>query len=193
MSQGAGALQATDEVIKTADVLGAGVTKALLGRAALPDDLSFVTGQIGLLGTRPSWDMMQDCDTLLMIGSRFPYAEFLPKEGSARGVQIDIDPKVMSIRYPMEVNLVGDAAVRSTLSCPCLSASQINLGADLWRPRSPIGGRRKSSARTSKVTRSIQNVCFGKRHLGFQTTRSSPQTLAPRPVGLLGHLNFGAE
>jgi pyruvate dehydrogenase (quinone) len=117
---GAGALKATDEVIETADLLGACVAKALLGRAALPDDLSFVTGQIGLLGTRPSWDMMQECDTLLMVGSRFPYAEFLPKEGAARGVQIDIDPKVMSIRYPMEVNLAGDAAATLSALMPLL-------------------------------------------------------------------------
>lgn len=107
---GAGALGATDEVIKAADLLGAGVAKALLGKAALPDDLPFVTGSIGLLGTKPSWDMMMDCDTLLMVGSRFPYSEFLPKEGQARGVQIDIDPAMLSIRYPMEINLVGDSA-----------------------------------------------------------------------------------
>jgi pyruvate dehydrogenase (quinone) len=110
---GAGALGATDEVIDVADLLGAGVAKALLGKAALPDDLPFVTGAIGLLGTKPSWQMMRDADTLLMIGSRFPYSEFLPKEGQARGVQIDIDPAMLSIRYPMEVNLVGDA--RATL------------------------------------------------------------------------------
>ncbi|HYH19755.1 MAG TPA: thiamine pyrophosphate-requiring protein [Azospirillum sp.] len=107
---GAGALHATDEVIEAADILGAGVAKALLGKAALPDDLPFVTGSIGLLGTRPSYEMMTGCDTLLMIGSGFPYSEFLPKEGQARGVQIDIDPKMLSIRYPMEVNLVGDSA-----------------------------------------------------------------------------------
>ncbi|MDQ2971634.1 MAG: thiamine pyrophosphate-requiring protein [Pseudomonadota bacterium] len=107
---GAGALDATDEVIEVADLLGAGVAKALLGKATLPDDLRFVTGSIGLLGTKPSWDMMMGCDTLLMIGSRFPYSEFLPKEGHARGVQIDIDPKMLSIRYPMEINLVGDSA-----------------------------------------------------------------------------------
>ena len=107
---GAGALGATDEVIEVADLLGAGVAKALLGKAALPDDLPFVTGSIGLLGTKPSWDMMTGCDTLLMIGSRFPFAEFLPKEGQARGVQIDIDPAMLSIRYPMEINLVGDSA-----------------------------------------------------------------------------------
>ncbi|HEX7370014.1 MAG TPA: thiamine pyrophosphate-requiring protein [Rhodanobacteraceae bacterium] len=106
---GAGALHATDEVIDIADMLGAGVAKALLGKAALPDDLPFVTGSIGLLGTKPSWDMMTEADTLLMIGSRFPYSEFLPKEGQARGVQIDIDPTMLSIRYPMEANLVGDA------------------------------------------------------------------------------------
>jgi pyruvate dehydrogenase (quinone) len=110
MLVGAGALHATDEVIEIAEILGAGVAKALLGRAVVPDDLSFVTGQIGLLGTRPSWDMMMSCDTLLMVGSSFPYSEFLPEEGQARGVQIDADGKMLSIRYPMEVNLVGDSA-----------------------------------------------------------------------------------
>ncbi|MFM0053208.1 thiamine pyrophosphate-requiring protein [Caballeronia grimmiae] len=107
---GAGALQATDEVIAVAEKLGAGVAKALLGKAALPDDLPFVTGSIGLLGTEPSYKLMTGCDTLLMIGSGFPYSEFLPKEGAARGVQIDIRADMLSIRYPMEVNLVGDSA-----------------------------------------------------------------------------------
>jgi len=107
---GAGALHATDEVIAVAEKLGAGVAKALLGKAALPDDLPFVTGSIGLLGTEPSYKLMTRCDTLLMIGSGFPYSEFLPKEGAARGVQIDIKPDMLSIRYPMEVNLVGDSA-----------------------------------------------------------------------------------
>ena len=108
---GAGALGATDEVIQVAEKLGAGVAKALLGRAALPDDLPFVTGSIGLLGTNPSWEMMSNCDTLLMIGSGFPYSEFLPEEGQARGVQIDIDGAQVSMRYPMEVNLIGDSAM----------------------------------------------------------------------------------
>ncbi len=111
---GAGALHATDEVIAVAEKLGAGVAKALLGKAVLPDDLPWVTGSIGLLGTKPSWDMMTDCDTLLMIGSGFPYSEFLPKEGQARGVQIDLEPEMLSLRYPMEVNLVGDS--KETLS-----------------------------------------------------------------------------
>jgi pyruvate dehydrogenase (quinone) len=106
---GAGALHATDEVIALADKLGAGVAKALLGKAAVPDDLPYVTGSIGLLGTTPSWEMMTSCDTLLMIGSGFPYSEFLPEEGQARGVQIDIDPRMLSLRYPMDVNLVGDS------------------------------------------------------------------------------------
>ncbi|PWE80148.1 thiamine pyrophosphate-binding protein [Bradyrhizobium sp. SUTN9-2] len=110
MLVGAGALGATDEVIAVADRLSAGCAKALLGKAALPDDLPWVTGSIGLLGTEPSYNMMMECDTLLMVGSAFPYAEFLPKEGSARGVQIDIDASMMSIRFPMEVGLIGDAA-----------------------------------------------------------------------------------
>jgi pyruvate dehydrogenase (quinone) len=107
---GAGALHATDEVMAVADRLGAGAAKALLGKAALPDDLPWVTGSIGLLGTKPSYDMMMGCDTLLMVGSGFPYSEFLPKEGAARAVQIDIAPEMLSLRYPMEVNLVGDSA-----------------------------------------------------------------------------------
>jgi pyruvate dehydrogenase (quinone) len=106
---GAGALHATDEMIAVANKLGAGVAKALLGKAALPDDLPWVTGSIGLLGTKPSYDLMTECDTLLMIGSGFPYSEFLPQEGKARGVQIDIEPEMLSLRFPMEVNLVGDA------------------------------------------------------------------------------------
>lgn len=107
---GAGALQATDQVIAVAETLGAGVAKALLGKAVLPDDLPWVTGSIGLLGTEPSYQLMTECDTLLMIGSGFPYSEFLPKEGQARGVQIDLQPDMLSLRYPMEVNLVGDAS-----------------------------------------------------------------------------------
>lgn len=106
---GAGALHAADEIIEVAELLGAGVAKALLGKAVLPDDLPFVTGSIGLLGTKPSYDMMMECDTLFMIGSSFPYSEFLPKEGQAKGVQIDIDGKMLGIRYPMDVNLQGDS------------------------------------------------------------------------------------
>jgi pyruvate dehydrogenase (quinone) len=106
---GQGAMGAADEVTQTAELLGAGVAKALLGKAALPDDELWVTGSIGLLGTKPSWDLMMDCDTLLMIGSSFPYSEFLPEEGKAKAVQIDIDGRMIGIRYPMDVHLVGDA------------------------------------------------------------------------------------
>jgi pyruvate dehydrogenase (quinone) len=110
---GSGAFGAADEVIEVAQLLGAGVAKALLGKAVLPDDLPFVTGSIGLLGTRPSWTLMDECDTLLMVGSSFPYSEFLPGVGQARGVQIDLQGRMLSLRYPMEVNLIGDA--RETL------------------------------------------------------------------------------
>jgi pyruvate dehydrogenase (quinone) len=113
MLVGAGALHATDEVVDVADAVGAGVAKALLGKAAVPDDYPFVTGSIGLLGTKPSWDLMMECDTLLMVGSSFPYSEFLPKPGQAKAVQIDIDGRLLSIRYPMDVNLIGDS--RETL------------------------------------------------------------------------------
>ncbi len=110
MLVGAGALGATQEVARTAEVLGAGVAKALLGKAVLDDRLPYVTGSIGLLGTKPSWTLMNECDTLLMVGSSFPYSEFLPEEGQARGVQIDIDGRMLGLRYPTEVNLVGDSA-----------------------------------------------------------------------------------
>lgn len=114
MLVGAGALHATDEVMAVAERLGAGVAKALLGKAVVPDDVPYVTGALGLLGTKPSWDLMSECDTLLMVGSSFPYSEFLPAEGQARGVQIDLDGRKLSLRYPMEVPLVGDA--RATLA-----------------------------------------------------------------------------
>ena len=109
MLVGQGALHATDEIIEVANILGAGVAKALLGKAAVPDELRYVTGAIGLLGTKPSWTLMDECDTLFMVGSSFPYPEFLPEEGKARGVQIDIDGRMLSIRYPMEISLTGDS------------------------------------------------------------------------------------
>jgi pyruvate dehydrogenase (quinone) len=107
---GAGALHACDELLRVAERLDAGLAKALLGKAAVPDDLPFVTGSVGWLGTRASNEMMKLCDTLLIVGSQFPYTEFLPKPGQARAVQIDIDGKALGGRYPTEVNLVGDSA-----------------------------------------------------------------------------------
>ncbi|ODS80616.1 MAG: thiamine pyrophosphate-requiring protein [Cytophagaceae bacterium SCN 52-12] len=109
MLVGAGAFGAEAEVKEVAELLGAGVAKALLGKMVLPDDLPYVTGSIGMLGTKPSWELMEGCDSLLMIGSSFPYAEYLPEPGKARGVQIDSDARMLSIRYPMEVNLLGDS------------------------------------------------------------------------------------
>ncbi|NPD69651.1 thiamine pyrophosphate-requiring protein (plasmid) [Lichenicola cladoniae] len=117
---GSGALGATDEVIAIAEKLQAGVSKALLGKAVLPDSLPWCTGGLGLLGTKPSWDLMQECDTLLMIGSSFPYSEFLPKPGTARGVQIDLDGTRLSLRYPMEINMVGDSATALKALLPLL-------------------------------------------------------------------------
>ncbi|MBC2903102.1 thiamine pyrophosphate-requiring protein [Streptomyces cupreus] len=110
---GQGAAGARAEVERMAEVLGAGVAKALLGKDVLSDELPYVTGAIGLLGTRASYELMRDCDTLLTIGSSFPYTQFLPDFGKARGVQIDLDPHMVGMRYPYEVNLVGDA--RATL------------------------------------------------------------------------------
>jgi pyruvate dehydrogenase (quinone) len=124
MLVGAGALEAGDEVMEVAELLGAGVAKALLGKAVIPDEVACCTGPIGLLGSKPSWVMMSECDTLLMVGSSFPYSEFLPKEGQARGVQIDIDPKMLSIRYPTEINLVGDSAETLRALIPLLQRKE---------------------------------------------------------------------
>jgi pyruvate dehydrogenase (quinone)/pyruvate oxidase len=106
---GQGALDATDELITVAEKLGAPIVKALLGKACVPDDCPYTTNTIGLLGTRPSLEAMENCDTLFIVGSSFPYLEFLPKPGDARGVQIDINPTRIGLRYPVEVGLVGDS------------------------------------------------------------------------------------
>lgn len=131
MLVGAGALGASDEVIQVAERLGAGVAKSLLGKAVLSDYLPWVTGAIGLLGTRPSWDLMMECDTLLMVGTNFPYSEFLPPEGQARGVQIDIKPRHVGLRYPMEVNLHGDSRQTLQALLPMLTARSDHS----WRQR----------------------------------------------------------
>src|SRR5690242_17019723 len=117
---GAGAVDAADEVISVAEMLGAGVAKALLGKSVLPDDLPFVTGCIGLLGTKPSSDLMTGCDTSLIVGSGCPWTQCLPKNGQARAVQIDVDPAMLSLRYPCEVNLHGTARETLELLLPHL-------------------------------------------------------------------------
>jgi pyruvate dehydrogenase (quinone) len=121
---GQGAAKALPEVIEAAELLGAGVAKALLGKDALPDDLPFVTGPIGLLGSEPSHKMVMGCDTLFMVGSSFPYAEWLPDEGSVKGVQIDIDGRMIGSRYPMDVHLIGDSAETLRALIPRLERKQ---------------------------------------------------------------------
>ncbi len=125
---GQGARSAAAEVTEVADLLGAGVAKALLGKDVLPDEVPWVTGSIGLLGTRPSYELMTDCDTLLVVGSNFPYTQFLPPfEGglaSVRAVQIDSDPTMVGLRYPFEVNLIGDSAATLRALLPLLQRQQ---------------------------------------------------------------------
>ncbi len=148
---GAGARDAADEVIAVAERLGAGVAKALLGKDVLPDDLPFVTGTIGLLGTEPSSDLMTGCDTLLIIGTGFPWAEFLPPDGQARSVQIDIDAAMLGLRYPVEVNLHGDATETLRALLPLLDRREdrdwrdgIAKGMRDWREK--LRGRAMASA-----------------------------------------------
>ena len=136
---GQGAKGALPEVEQAADLLGAGAARALNGRAVLPDDRPWVTGSIGLLGTKPSYDLMSDCDTLLMIGTNFPYSEWLPEPGQARGVEIDIDARLVGTRYPTEVNLVGDAADTLRAIIPLLERKKdrswrqdIESGVERW-------------------------------------------------------------
>lgn len=124
MLVGTGARGARDEIAQVADLLGAGVAKALLGKDVLSDELPWVTGSIGLLGTRPSWEMMRDCDTLLTVGSSFPYSQFLPEFGQARGVQIDIDARLVGMRYPNEVNIVADARAALRALIPMLQRKE---------------------------------------------------------------------
>jgi pyruvate dehydrogenase (quinone) len=119
---GQGARGAAEEVREVAGITGAGVAKALLGKDVLPDDLPWVTGSIGLLGTRPSYELMRDCDTLLIVGSNFPYSQFLPDFGQARAVQIDLDGRLIGMRYPTEVNLVGDSAATLRALLPKLTS-----------------------------------------------------------------------
>ncbi|MET9295646.1 thiamine pyrophosphate-requiring protein [Streptomyces sp. NPDC003077] len=135
---GQGARGAREEVERLAELLGAGVAKALLGKDVLSDELPYVTGSIGLLGTRPSYELMQKCDTFLSIGSSFPYSQFLPEYGQARAVQIDIDPFMIGLRYPFEVNLVGDARATLDALLPLLKHKK----ARKWRDEVESGVKR---------------------------------------------------
>ena len=138
-------------------MLGAGVAKALLGKDVLPDDLPYVTGSIGLLGTRPSYEMMMDCDTLLIVGANFPYTQFMPAFGQARAVQIDIDGAMIGMRYPTEVNLVGDAASTLRALLPLLKREVGPvLAREPWSGTSHPGGRPWRPRRWSRRTRSTR-------------------------------------
>lgn len=130
---GQGALGAGDELEQIAEMLQAPIIKALLGKAAVADDSPYTTGGIGLLGTRPSQEAMENCDTLLMVGTSFPYIEFLPKPGQARAVQIDIDPARIGLRYPVEVGVVGDSRTALKNLLPLLQRKDPNEGANFLK------------------------------------------------------------
>lgn len=148
MLVGQGARGATDEVLVVAERLGAGIITALLGKDVVPADVPYHAQQLGLLGSKPSYDMMQDCDTLLMVGSNFPYAEFLPETAQARGVQIDLSARHLSLRYPMEVNLAGDAKATLEALIPHLTQTT-----DLDWQQGVIDGMQEWNAVTEREAR----------------------------------------
>ncbi len=198
MLVGAGALGAGQEVLAVADALGAGVAKALLGRCVVPDTIPFVTGSIGLLGTQPSSEMMSHCDTLLMVGSSFPYSEFLPQEGQARGIQIDLDGRMLGLRYPMELNLQGDSKETLRALLPRLARKtdrswQQRIEAnvrdwwDLLDERAhvrahPIESTRHGIERFAPIVRSSSTRCAIPMFRPFRpTSRFSRRRLLPKP------------
>lgn len=147
---GQGALDARDQLLQAAEVLGAPIVKPLLGKGAVPDESPYTTGGIGLLGTKPSQDAIEECDTLLMVGTSFPYIEYLPKPAQARAVQIDIDPLRIGLRYPVDIGLVGDSARTLDLLLPrlqrksdrdFLEKAQEGMR-DWWRQMDEQGSRR---------------------------------------------------
>ena len=164
---GQGARGARAELAEVAEILGAGVAKALLGKDVLSDELPYVTGAIGLLGTRPSYELMSGCDTLLTVGSSFPYTQFLPDFGQARAVQIDLDGRYVGMRYPYEVNLVGDAAATLRALIPQLRRQRDRSWRGVGRgQRSPLvggdGGRgdggRRPGQPAAAVPRAVRPV-----------------------------------
>jgi pyruvate dehydrogenase (quinone) len=157
---GRGALHATAELEQLAETLGAPIIKALLGKAAVPDDSPYTTGGIGLLGTRPSQEALEGCDTLLIVGSSFPYIEFFPKPGQARGVQIDLDPLRICLRYPVEVGLIGDS--RATLR--------------------PLLGRNENRGFLEKAQEAMRN--WGREMDAQTSSQDKPMAFVPRTIWL---------
>ena len=182
---GAGALGAADEVIAVADILGAGIAKALLGKAAVPDTLPFVTGSTGWLGTTPSNRMLAECDTLLMVGSGFPYTEFLPQVGQARGVQIDLNAGALSTRYPMEVGLVGDSAETLRALLPLLEPQTGSRLAHVYRSAGEgLAVPNSRAAPRNQPTPSIRNCISRHCRHGCRTRRCLPPTPDHPPSGM---------
>ena len=185
MLVGQGARGCAAELTEVADLLGAGAAKALLGKDVLPDDLPWVTGSIGLLGTTASWHLMQDCDTLLTVGSNFPYTQFLPELDQARAVQIDRSGKWIGMRYPYEINLVGDAKSTLRALIPLLDRKTDRS----WRDKieKQVASWWTTVQRTRddrRRSRSIRCGSSGNCPSGCPTTPSSPPTPARRPTGM---------
>jgi pyruvate dehydrogenase (quinone)/pyruvate oxidase len=178
---GQGALHATEELEQAAEKLGAVIIKPLLGKACVPDDSPYTTGGIGLLGTKPTMDAIEDCDTLLMVGTSFPYIEFLPKPGQARAVQIDLDAKRIGLRYPVEVGLVGDSKASLRQLLPMLRRNdnhsflaEAQAGMRDWRKKMEV----YETARTMPMKPQVLAAELGKRLASNAITCCDSGTIA---------------
>ncbi len=163
---GRGALTAGNELEQSAERLGAPIVKALLGKAAVPDDSPYTTGSIGLLGTRPSQEALEECDTLLMVGTSFPYIEFMPKPGQARAVQIELDPARIGLRYPVEVGLIGDSGRTLEALLPLLEARSDRSFLDKAQ-KGMAAWRKLMEDRGTRMDRPMKPQVLA-RELGFQ-------------------------
>jgi len=196
---GRGALGAAEELTAVAERLGAPVVKPLLGKAALPDDSPYTTGGTGLLGTAPSQDALENCDTLLIVGSSFPYIEYYPKPGQARAVQIDIDPQRIGLRYPVEAGLVGDTRRVLSALLPLLEHHQdrsfleaAQRGMQEWRDRLHEQGSRSDTPMKPQVVAHELNKLLSDNAV-IATDSGTITSWAARHIDIRGEMMFSVS
>ena len=181
---GHGSNGATDEVLAAAKLCGAGIITALRAKQVVPSDVAFHTQQLGLLGTRPSQHQMDDCDTLVLLGTNYPYSQFLPKTGQARAIQVDLKPEQMGLRYPTELNIWGDVKQTLLALIPHLH-QKTDLSWQEGSPRAWSSGERDAGPGDAQLLRPRQPAARLPRaeSSGCRPRRSSPATPGPQPTG----------